>query len=102
MVEQLEESDAALVDAIVTLCVHAGIAASDVICMRQLGTYVQGDNHSEAISHLKRADTDAARHLTALLGMKTKAGYGFDSISRSDLARAMRAMSSLIEAMRAA
>jgi hypothetical protein len=102
MVEQLGDSDAALVDAIVTLCVHAGIAASDVICMRQLGTYVQGESHSEAISHLKLADAAAAKHLTALLGMKTKAGYGFDSISRPDLTRALRAMNSLIEAMRAA
>lgn len=36
-------------DAYVTLCVHAGIAAPDVICCASLGEHAQGENHSEAI-----------------------------------------------------
>ncbi|WP_210418475.1 hypothetical protein [Agromyces intestinalis] len=95
IVEQFDDNDAELVDAIVTLCVHAGIAASDVIGMKRLGTHVQGDNHTDAIAHLKKADASAAKHLSALLQLKTKAGYGFDSISRADLTRAIRAMHKL-------
>jgi hypothetical protein len=35
-------------DAYVTMCVHAGIAAADVICCSRLGRRWQGDNHAEA------------------------------------------------------
>ncbi|PRB04239.1 hypothetical protein CQ047_16895 [Microbacterium sp. MYb72] len=100
MVEELEDDDE-LVDVIVTLCVHSGIASSDVICLKRLGTHVKGENHAEAVSHLKKADDGASSALATLLSMKTKAGYGFDSVSRSDLTRAMRAMESLVTKMRA-
>ncbi|MFD4422086.1 hypothetical protein ACFWN7_11365 [Agromyces sp. NPDC058484] len=86
IVRAFDDDDAELVDAIVTLCVHAGIAVSDVICMKRIGSYVQGENHTSAIAHLHRADSSAAKQLEALLRMKTKAGYGYDSISRSDRA----------------
>jgi hypothetical protein len=45
-------------DAFVTLCVHAGIASSDVLCCRALGHHVQGDNHNEAIAELRKVDKD--------------------------------------------
>ena len=32
-------------DVYVTLCVHAGIAAADVICARKLDVHAQGQNH---------------------------------------------------------
>ena len=32
-------------DVYVTLCVHAGIAAADVICASKLGVHAQGQNH---------------------------------------------------------
>ena len=101
MLEELEDDDE-LIDVIVTLCVHSGIAASDVICLKRLGTHVKGEGHAEAVSHLKQANGAASSTLATLLGMKTKAGYGFDSVSRTDLVRAMRAMESMIVAMRAA
>lgn len=50
-------------DAFVTLCVHAGIASSDVLCCRALGHHVQGDNHNEAIAELRKVDKDLARDL---------------------------------------
>lgn len=64
-----------LVDAYVTLCVHAGIAAADVICCARLGLHAQGQSHSEAIQLLERVDRSRAKDLAALLGMKTRAGY---------------------------
>ena len=41
-------------DALVTLCVHAGIAASDVLCCKALGHYVQGDDHQQAVDELSK------------------------------------------------
>ncbi len=62
-------------DAYVTLCVHAGIAAADVICCTRLGEIAQGENHNEAVQLLTRADPSSAKYLQTLLGMKTRAGY---------------------------
>jgi hypothetical protein len=56
-----EHSD--IVDAYVTLCVHAGIAASDVFCCLALGVYPHGESHSEAIALVAKTDKDAAKHL---------------------------------------
>lgn len=50
-------------DAYVRLCVHAGIAAADVICCARLGEHSQSDDHNEATALLARADKEAARHL---------------------------------------
>lgn len=79
----------------VTLCVHAGIAASDVICCARLGEYPRGENHREAIATLARADQHAANHLEALLSMKTRAGYGATHhVSHRPQARRARSASS--------
>lgn len=100
IVDELADDEDDLIDAVVTLCVHAGIAASDVICMRRVGSYVQGDRHADAVKHLRSADTGAATQLSTLLGMKTKAGYGQESVSPTDAKRAVRAMHALLVAMR--
>lgn len=42
-------------DAIVTLHVHAGIAAADVICCARLGRQSTGENHVEAVVLLEAA-----------------------------------------------
>lgn len=41
-----------MTDAYVPLCVHAGIAASDVVCCAKLGEHAQGENHDEAVGLL--------------------------------------------------
>lgn len=41
--------DQEIADAFVTLCVHAGVAAADVICCARLGVYHSGENHNEAV-----------------------------------------------------
>lgn len=69
-------------DACVSLYVLAGIAAADAICAGALGKHAQGQDHQEAV---------------ALLGMKTRAGYGHDPISGTSLTRAERAARSLVE-----
>lgn len=42
-------------------------------------------------------DEDAAAQLSTLLGMKTRAGYGHDPVSRASLMRAERAARALVE-----
>jgi hypothetical protein len=93
-----EEADIA--DAVVTLCVRAGIAASDVICCARLGQHAQGEDHSEAVVLLGKADSGSAKHLRVLLSMKTKAEYSHSSLTASDTNRAVRAAEALIETAR--
>lgn len=86
-------------DAYVTLLVHAGIAAADVICCAATGMHSQGDNHNEAVALLARVDPDLAKNLDVLLRVKTKAGYSYQPASADDMKRAERAARRLIEAM---
>lgn len=90
--------DEEIADAYVTLCVHAGVAAADVICCARLGRHHQGDNHQGAVSLLAQVDKDAARHLKRLLDMKTRAGYGASPASTTEQRRAGRAASALLRA----
>ena len=83
-------------DAFVTLCVLAGIAASDVLCCRALGHHVQGDNHQEAIAELRKVDKELARDLQALLGMKTRAGYSDTGVTANQCKRALRSADRLV------
>ncbi|MEN5074443.1 hypothetical protein ABE437_11535 [Isoptericola cucumis] len=87
-------------DAFVTLAVHAGIAASDVICCARLGEHARTESHHDAVTLLERADHAAAKHLRTLLGMKTRAGYSHTAISHQDSLRAERAMDALVDLAR--
>jgi hypothetical protein len=95
-----EDEDAA--DAFATLCIHAGIAASDVICCIRLGEHAQGENHSETIALLKTADKEAAKHLSSLLAIKTKSGYSHTPITAVESKCAGRAAEALVESARRA
>lgn len=102
LVRDLADEDVDVADAFATLCVHAGIAASDVICCIRLGEHAQGENHSETVALLKTADKAAAKHLSALLALKTKSGYSHNPISAAESRRAGRAAEALVEAARRA
>ena len=88
--------DQEIADAFVTLCVHAGIAAADVICCAKLGVHHAGENHNDAVTLLASADRSAAKHLKALLDMKTRAGYSPVLTSAADQKRAGRAAAALV------
>jgi hypothetical protein len=94
--------EAEIADVYVTLCVHAGIAASDVICCARLGQHASGEDHSDAVALLRKADDAAARHLRVLLGMKTKAGYSHRRATAGEAKRAGRAAEALLESARRA
>ena len=79
VVGDLADDEVEVRNAVVTLLVHAGIAAADVVCCRALGEYAIGsDNHQEAIGLLQKVrqpDGKAlAKRLRQLLAVKTKAG----------------------------
>jgi hypothetical protein len=102
-VRNLADDEADVGDALVTLWVHAGIAASDVICCKALGHFVQGDDHLQAIAELSKVTPDGKQlgnDLRALLQMKTRAGYGAASVTADQRKRAWRRAESLVEAAR--
>ncbi len=103
--ELLEESASGqqdLADAYVTMCVHAGIAAADVICCQRLNVYHQGESHNQAVTLLSRVDRRLAGDLATLLRKKTAAGYGERVSSASDRKQAKRAMERLVDSAEAA
>lgn len=97
LIADQDDREAEIADALVTLCVHAGIAAADVICCARLGEHAHGEDHSEAVALLTKADTGSAKHLRVLLGMKTKAGYSHARATAADAKRAVRAAEALVE-----
>lgn len=101
VVRQLADEEEDVTNAYVTLCVHAGIAAGEVRCAAALGEYARGENHIDAVGLLAKVDKVAAKHLDALLKLKTVAGYGTTTISADRVRRATRAMGYLVESARA-
>ncbi len=88
-------------DAYVTLLVHAGIAAADVICCARLGEHASGESHWQARDLLGQVNKRLADDLGTLLGVKTKAGYDHRPVSEEDRRRSARAAARLVEAARA-
>jgi len=98
--ELLEESADGrddLADAYITMCVHAGIAAADVICCSRLNVHHQGESHDEAVTLLARVDRQLAGDLATLLRKKTASGYGERVSSAADRKQAKRAMDRLVD-----
>jgi len=96
-VRELSDEGEDVRDAVVTLYVHAGIAAADAICAAALGKHAQGHSHTDAVALLASVDRQASKSLAVLLGMKTRAGYGHDPINKSQLARAEKAARALVD-----
>lgn len=102
-IHELADDERDVADAYVTLCVHAGIAASDAICGAALGQHVRGDDHSAAVAQLSKVrpnGRDLAESLRTLLSMKTRAGYSHERVSAHDRKRAGRAAQKLLSAAR--
>lgn len=102
-IRDLADDEADVGDAFVTLCILAGIAASDAICCRALGHYVQGDDHNQAIAELAKAGPNGkalSNDLRALLQMKNRAEYEARPVTADQRKRAWRRAESLVEAAR--
>lgn len=85
---------------LVTLYVHAGIAAADAICCARLGEYSNSTNHSDAVALLKRADRALAAPLQRLINMKSAAGYGAAPMATQRVTDAQNAATKLMNAVR--
>lgn len=102
-VREFADDEIDVADAYVTLCVHAGIAAADVVCCVSLGMHALGESHSEALALLESVRPDGselAKSLRALLGMKTRAGYGAETVAAQDRKRAQRQAERLVRTAR--
>lgn len=71
-----------------------------MICRVRLGRYPRPEGHSEAVSLPAEADDECAKHLQALLGMKSKAEYTHSKISATEAKRAGRAAAALLKLTR--
>jgi hypothetical protein len=96
LIHEYVDTDDDDADAYVTLCVHAGIAASDVICCAVSASMRRGESQRGNRAP-ERVETDAAKHLSVLLGLKTKSGYSHMPATRDEVKRAGRAAEALIE-----
>jgi hypothetical protein len=103
-VDDLADAEDEVRDAVATLCVHAGIAAADVICCKALGKFAIGGDHGEAADLLANVQNpngkELAKRLKQLLAVKTKAGYTHQPVSTVELKRARRAAELLVIAAR--
>jgi len=100
---EFADDEAEVGDALVSLYVLAGIAASDVLCCKSLGHYVQGDDHQQAVAELSKVTPGGkalGKDLRALLALKSRAGYGAASVRADERKRACRGAESLVEAAR--
>ncbi|MGH2939514.1 MAG: hypothetical protein ACRDPE_15505 [Solirubrobacterales bacterium] len=100
---EFADDEAEVGDALVSLYVLAGIAASDVLCCKSLGHYVQGDDHQQAVAELSKVTPGGkalGKDLRALLALKSRAGYGATSVRTDERKRACRRAESLVEAAR--
>lgn len=97
LVEGDGDAESELAAALVTLWVHAGIAAADVICCVRLDRHHSGENHQSAVRLLRAADKGNEVLLDRLLKLKAPAGYGHRLVSVKDRLRARRAAEALVQ-----
>lgn len=100
-VREFADDEADIGDAYVTLLIHAGIAAADVICCLELGEHALGESHTEAVALLRRVRRDGAElasALSTLLASKTRASYDHRPVAKDNRTRSSRAAEKLLRA----
>lgn len=102
-IREFADDEADVGDAYVTLLIHAGVAAADVVCCQELGEHALGESHTEAVALLRRVrrdGADLANALSTLLASKTRAGYGHQPVAKDARTRCGRAAEKLLRAAR--
>lgn len=103
LILELADGEDDFTDAYVTMAVHAGIAAADVICCARLGRHSSSGTHSDAVRLLETTvDREISKDLAVLLGMKNVSGYSARSTTSTDRLKAQRAAERIVEAARVA
>lgn len=83
---------------VVGICVLAGIAAGDALCLAATGERYAGQDHAEATTFLSRVDRARGAELATLVRLKPLAHYGTGFVSEADRTRALRAARALVQA----
>lgn len=83
---------------VVGVCVLAGIAAGDALCLMTVGSRYAGRDHAEAVRYLERVDGPRGRYLRTLVRLKPLAHYGTGFVSDEDRTKAVRAAQVLVKA----
>lgn len=94
--ELVDAEDGAAVNVCIGLCVLAGIAAGDAICVAGSGRHYSGPDHAAAADYLATIDVIAGTHLKTLVGMKPSAHYGNALLRSRDRTAALRAATALV------
>jgi hypothetical protein len=81
------------------IAVSVGIAASDAICGHVLGYKVAAESHRDAVEALRVATSAAtAKHLNALLEVKSAQSYGDRLPTKADATRYVQHARRLVDA----
>lgn len=83
---------------VVGVCVLAGIAAADTLCLLATGARYSGTDHTEAAAYLARVDRELGVQLQTLVRLKPLAHYGTGFVADADRTRALRAAQGLVDA----
>jgi len=93
--------DGEAVNVCIGLCVLAGIAAGDAICVSATGERYSGQDHAAAADLLSTVDSAAGRRLRDLVALKPASHYGTHLLTSKDRLTALRAAAALVEAAQA-
>jgi hypothetical protein len=82
----------------VVLAQNAIIRVCDALCVNELGYYIQGQSHNDAVELLKklRDGKKLAMTLSNALSDKTTVGYDIAEVSETRLTKVLRACENLI------
>jgi len=84
------------VNVCVGLCVLAGIAAGDAICLVATGERYSGLDHAAAAELLGRVHAESGRRLRTLIRLKPASHYGDLLLSEQERTAALRAAKALV------
>ncbi len=90
------EEQGEAVNVCVGLCVLAGIAAGDAICLVATGERYSGPDHAAATDLLGRVHAESGRRLRTLIRLKPASHYGDVLLSEQDRTAALRAAKALV------
>ena len=94
--ELIETEDGAAVNVCVGLCVLAGIAAGDAICVAATGERYSGQDHAAPAELLARVDSDRGKSLRDLVALKPPSHYGTSLLNDRDRKAALRVARALV------
>lgn len=83
-----------------SVAILAGIAAADAACCQALGARSRSENHHDAeslLAEITPGGKQAAKQLRQLVDIKDTAHYGFISITKAQLKRALRQAQHLVD-----